>query len=254
MKKKRKPAAEENPGESQPADETEKPGQSSTSVPPLQEVNRSFDEAVASGLLDLDGAREVIDHQLATNRFRDNPEWYRQAMKVFKCVSKMSSIFRHRFRPGAPVSEGDRQRFCALWEDFNAEGYALAAVERGLQLRAAIGQEAPVSKEPAAATGQGAEHPERVEAVILGKLSDPLIVLGKKKPPLTVPQFNVVKALLDAGDAGLSLSDLIRKSTHAGAWKILKGLTNDPDWKQVIKFPGKPGKRYRISGPSVDPV
>jgi len=72
-------------------------------------------------------------------------------------------------------------------------------------------------------------------------------VLGKTKRKLTTPQYNVVRALLDAGDAGLTKDELVSKSLHEDARGILKRLADsDPDWKKVIHFAGRTGGRYRI--------
>jgi len=84
--------------------------------------------------------------------------------------------------------------------------------------------------------------------VTLGKHGDEPIVLGKTKPRLTMARYNVVTALLDAGDKGLSKDSLVEKSGHEDAVGILKRLaTLDPDWNAVIKLAGIPGGRYRIS-------
>jgi len=64
---------------------------------------------------------------------------------------------------------------------------------------------------------------------------------------LTRPQYGVVKALLEAGERGLSKDELDHKSKHGDARKILKRLAeSDADWKAVIHFPGKPGVGCRI--------
>jgi hypothetical protein len=64
---------------------------------------------------------------------------------------------------------------------------------------------------------------------------------------LTTPQYDVVKALLDGGDAGLSKDELVSKSGHEDARGILKRLADsDPDWNEVIHFAGQPGGRYHI--------
>ena len=69
---------------------------------------------------------------------------------------------------------------------------------------------------------------------------------------MTAGQYAVVKALLEAGDAGLSLDNLIRKSRVGDARKILKRLAkSDADWQEVICFAGRAGVGYRIrSGPA----
>src|SRR5262249_4389430 len=70
---------------------------------------------------------------------------------------------------------------------------------------------------------------------------------GPDKVPLTRAQYDTVKALLDAGPAGLSKDQLDHKSGHGDARKILKRLAeSDSDWAAVVHFPGKPGGGYRI--------
>ena len=39
-----------------------------------------------------------------------------------------------------------------------------------------------------------------------------------------MPRYNVIKALLDAGDVGLTGDDLVEKSGHGGAVNTLKAL------------------------------
>ena len=101
-----------------------------------------------------------------------------------------------------------------------------------------------------AAPASGTVTPEDpAPLVILGKLGDKPTVRGKPKNPLTVPRYNVIKALLDAGENGLTGDALATKSGHGGAVNTLKTLAKgDPDWKAVISLPGKPGCRYRIVG------
>ncbi len=85
--------------------------------------------------------------------------------------------------------------------------------------------------------------------VILGKPGDEPIVLGKRKNRLTQPRYDVITALLAAGDDGLSKDSLATDSGHGDAVGILKRLADsDPEWKAVIRLAGVPGGRYRISG------
>ena len=73
------------------------------------------------------------------------------------------------------------------------------------------------------------------------------VVRGKKKDILTTPQYDVVQTLIEAGDSGLSKDQLVKKSGHGDARKIMKRLANrDSDWKAVLVFPGTPGRGYRI--------
>jgi hypothetical protein len=83
--------------------------------------------------------------------------------------------------------------------------------------------------------------------VVLGSRDEFPIVCGHTKGPLTRAQYDVVQALLEAGERGLSKDELDRKSKHGDARKILKRLAaSDTDWKAVIHFPGKPGRGYGI--------
>lgn len=84
-------------------------------------------------------------------------------------------------------------------------------------------------------------------AVILaGKTKQPT-VRGTPKSALRHAQYNVVKAVLDAGETGLTVDQLAQRSGHSDARGILKRLADsDPDWQSVIHFPGKTGGHYRI--------
>jgi hypothetical protein len=88
---------------------------------------------------------------------------------------------------------------------------------------------------------------ERPRVVLRGRDESPL-VLGKEKPPLTERQYNVIKALLDAGKHGLSKDKLDERSGHNEARKALRALRDsDADWAAVIHMPGKAGRGgYRI--------
>jgi hypothetical protein len=86
--------------------------------------------------------------------------------------------------------------------------------------------------------------------VVLGTPDDRPIVLGKQKPLLSPATYDVVLALLNAGEEGLGKDDLDAKSRRTEARKYLKALAaKDADWKAVIHFPGRSWKRYRISRP-----
>lgn len=70
-------------------------------------------------------------------------------------------------------------------------------------------------------------------------------VLGQPKERLTAAQYQVVKALLDAGENGLSKAEL--EHICGDAVNVLKRLSkSDPDWNSVIRLAGKKGYRYRI--------
>jgi len=75
----------------------------------------------------------------------------------------------------------------------------------------------------------------------------PVVVDGKAKPLLTRAQYDVIEVLLNAGEKGLTKDELESQSGHGGARQILRLLANsDPDWADVISFPGAPGRGYRI--------
>lgn len=71
-------------------------------------------------------------------------------------------------------------------------------------------------------------------------------VLGRTMPPLTRARYDVVRALLEAGDDGLTGDQLVEKSSCGGAVTTLKRLARQPGWSEVIRLPGAPGLRYRI--------
>jgi hypothetical protein len=84
-------------------------------------------------------------------------------------------------------------------------------------------------------------------SVLLGKRGDQPVVHCKKKDVLNNTRYDVVKALLDAGDTGLTKDKLKEKSGHEDALGILRRLANsDPDWGRVIQFPGSSYGGYRI--------
>ncbi len=112
--------------------------------------------------------------------------------------------------------------------------------------------------EPAATADQSAPSPpirladslsrvmQRIPVpVVLLSPGDPPLVLGEPKPLLTGQQFRVVKALLDAGEGGLSKAAL--NKLCGDALGVLKRLhDSDEDWKAVIRLAGTKGKKYRI--------
>jgi hypothetical protein len=109
---------------------------------------------------------------------------------------------------------------------------ALRTILRRLELRLEQATPAPSAASPA--------------VILSGKTKQPL-VRGKPKPVLRLTQFNVVKALLDVGESGLTVDQLVHHSGHTDARGILRRLADsDPAWRAVIHFPGKTGGRYRI--------
>ncbi|HWB08784.1 MAG TPA: hypothetical protein VG826_06160 [Pirellulales bacterium] len=83
--------------------------------------------------------------------------------------------------------------------------------------------------------------------VVLGKPGERPVVLGKTKSKLTDARYNVVKALIEAGENGLNKDEIVQKSGHGDARQVLKRLADsDPDWKGVIVMAEVTGGRYRI--------
>jgi hypothetical protein len=101
-----------------------------------------------------------------------------------------------------------------------------------------------IDKEKQASTHQSAARP----SVSLCRINKQATVLNKPKPKLSDRECDVVQALLNAGERGLSKDDLDKKSGHSDARKVLKALReSDSDWATVIQMPGKPGQGgYRI--------
>jgi hypothetical protein len=65
--------------------------------------------------------------------------------------------------------------------------------------------------------------------------------------PLTPAQYDVIQALVEAGDAGLFFNALMDRSGHSHPHKILGRLTNTrPEWRHIIRFPGTSWRGYRL--------
>jgi len=97
-------------------------------------------------------------------------------------------------------------------------------------------------------TGKPPDEPDEPQSpVILVGQGEQVIVNGEPKDTLTEAQYNVVQALLEAGSNGLSKDQLVQKSGHGDAVRVLKRLASDSDWASVIGLAGKPGGRYRIT-------
>jgi hypothetical protein len=74
-------------------------------------------------------------------------------------------------------------------------------------------------------------------------------VLGRSKAKLTPAQFLVVKALMAAGEAGLTKARLLKVT--GDAMNVLKRLAkSDKDWAAVVQLPGRSGRRYRLGLPA----
>jgi len=101
----------------------------------------------------------------------------------------------------------------------------------------------------AAATVELPDTPIAVsEKVMLFGPDKPPTVFGKvKRTLLSRAQHDVIKALIESGEDGLTKDTLISKSGRSDPRGILRRLMEkDRDWKRVIRFPGKPGRGYRI--------
>ena len=83
-------------------------------------------------------------------------------------------------------------------------------------------------------------------SIVLGEQGDQPRVNGVVKKRLTVPQYNVVKALLEARERIEHSCELIDRSRYGDAVKILKRLARDSDWQSVIQLAGSSYGRYRI--------
>ena len=87
---------------------------------------------------------------------------------------------------------------------------------------------------------------KRCSVVLLGPTERP-IVLGRELERVTQPQYEILQALIVAGERGLSLDELKRFSGHHTAEKTLKRLAKKfAEWNQVVLLPGKPHLRYRL--------
>jgi hypothetical protein len=100
-------------------------------------------------------------------------------------------------------------------------------------------------REKSCPAGPAADDAKRSRVDLRGREEGPM-VLGKTKEKLTTPQYKVVKALLAAGDEGLTKNELIGKSGHGDAVNVLKRLSHKDDWQSVIHLAGITGGRYRI--------
>jgi hypothetical protein len=96
------------------------------------------------------------------------------------------------------------------------------------------------AEEPTTQTARFASGP----AVKLGRRGEPCYVFGKEKPRLTDAQYSVIQALQEAGEEGLTKDAL--EAVRSSARRILKNLSHDEDWADVILMPGQTNGRYRL--------
>jgi hypothetical protein len=167
---------------------------------------------------------------------------------------------RVRSMCGADVSFATIRRLIEMLVE-RSSGTITGSAAEGLSLEHALARlNAPASPTPrpsADAQAAGATpaletaHPdigqEAAPRVVLRGRDKPPLVLGREKAPLTDAQYDVVEALLKAGNRGLSKDRLTERSGRADSLGALRRLqSSDPDWAAVIHFPGRPGGGYRI--------
>ena len=143
-------------------------------------------------------------------------------------------------------------------EEIEALRWHIATLSNYLEIRSARAEPTPTRDGTAPAASGSKSEPAADKArsgvaVLLSNQSEAPIVRGKVKPRLSVPRFNVVQALIAAGDKGLTGDELVNKSGHGGAVNTLKTLAkSDADWGAIILLPGGPGKRYRLRLTDID--
>lgn len=221
----------------------------------MKEVLESINADSSANVLESDSS-EIADNQLrALNEFLTNA--------ILKCLCDMEfglrsdeddtggHFVRQAFVMVRPL-QGSHGLLYPWYEPQPPIDYNDAIRELGLMRRwvddvAGI----PPNKTPPLGTKAG-DAPEPVArsasgSVSLFKPSDQPIVNGDAKKKLTNAQYDVVLALLSAGDKGLTKDDLDRNSGRGDGRGILKRLSkSDSVWESVISFPGAVGKGYRI--------
>ncbi|MEO2033394.1 MAG: hypothetical protein ABGZ35_15060 [Planctomycetaceae bacterium] len=76
---------------------------------------------------------------------------------------------------------------------------------------------------------------------------NPVIVSGVEQEALTSKQYRVIAALIDAGQDGLRLNDLNRKSRCGDGRGILDRIKElSPEWERAVVKAGQSGRCYRI--------
>lgn len=100
-----------------------------------------------------------------------------------------------------------------------------------------------------AVTGSNSESADGEAPIVeLGVLGGPYKLLGRNKSkPLTGVQYEVIRQLIAAGEEGFCKDRL--EAIRPSALGALRRLSQDPDWKAVIRFPGKAGLGYRLRRP-----
>jgi hypothetical protein len=191
-----------------------------------------------------DMARHLVQWWELPGRFNRGK---RSPQKMLEEAMATEEIFRTLNKSGCEIHKAPRM-------EFDAEGFGVCA--RIIIERKSSGQSTEIkntrtdpsqsSSAPSktASQGQKGEPGKKDSAVRMGEAGEPIFVNGVSKE-LTFVAFKIVKALVEAGENGLSKGQLEKISTDY--WRILKTLqSDDADWESVIHFPGKPYGRYRI--------
>jgi hypothetical protein len=92
--------------------------------------------------------------------------------------------------------------------------------------------------------------------ILYGPHDEPL-VKGKPKEALGPIRHKIILTLIEAGEEGLGLIELRKRSGYEGVRGVLTRIAKDPDWGSVIQFPGRaraggyrigpPGFRHRLA-------
>ena len=91
------------------------------------------------------------------------------------------------------------------------------------------------------------DSPHRSPTVVLNGMGRCPTIRGKEKKPMTQTRYDIISALLETGERGLTKDELDKRSGHTDARKTLKLLAvSDPDWGSVILMAGSKGMRYRL--------
>jgi hypothetical protein len=187
---------------------------------------------------DIDRAEPVLKPWVVGNRDA-NADYMQREFRATVAIDRVRAFVLARY--GEDLTIGTARR---LLGDLIRECTLTVEAAEALPLETAMDriEPAPVP----APTGVFAPAADAARVVLRAPGERPL-VCGEEKNKLTRQQYAVVKALLEAGERGLSKDELDRKSQCGDARKILKRLAqSDPGWEAVIHFGGIPGGGYRI--------
>lgn len=187
------------------------------------ELLQQHPDTVWSGVPRLPGSRRITAEIL--HRVRPRLLWYLHPERYRHKDPRRNS--RQRWVP-APADMWEMEE-CRVWiiDDFAADAALV------------------IDMLTARASGEEPEVPKAV--IVLDGPGKPITVKGNEKAALTDPQYHVIQALLEAGSPGLNKDQLVKKSGHGDAVRILKRIARiDGDWQEVIGLAGKPGGRYRV--------